>query len=144
MVDACMIRSSAFPQHSWFLFERVTLALSISISISSTRKRRINRLLPAMVTSMIDASPSPLLPPRAQVHGGNHRSHLAISPARIPRVLSILTPQLQKPGQPYPVVDKSTYADLAVVPWHGILLHPPRATEWKDHIIWRRGPGTGG
>ena len=32
---------------------------------------------------------------------------------------------LKKTGQPYLVGDKCTYADLAFVPWHWLILSPP-------------------
>lgn len=44
----------------------------------------------------------------------------------IRRVLGVIDAHLKKTGSEYLVGDKCTYADLAFVPWHWLLLSPPQ------------------
>ena len=56
----------------------------------------------------------------------------------IRRVLSVIDSHLKSTGKPYLVGDKATYADLAFVPWHWLLLSAPHImgedfpNEWKQ------------
>jgi glutathione S-transferase len=56
----------------------------------------------------------------------------------IRRVLGVIDAHLKKTGKSYLVGDKCTYADLAFVPWHWLLLSPPQimgegfAKEWQE------------
>ena len=56
----------------------------------------------------------------------------------IKRVLSVIDSHLKQTGRPYLVGDKVSYADLAFVPWHWLLLSPPHIMgdsfpdEWKS------------
>jgi glutathione S-transferase len=56
----------------------------------------------------------------------------------IRRVLGVIDSHLKKTGKPYLVGDKVSYADLAFVPWHWLLLSPPKimgeefAKEWES------------
>lgn len=55
----------------------------------------------------------------------------------IRRVLSVINSHLKKTGTTYLVGDKVSYADLAFVPWHWLLLYAPHimgeefASEWE-------------
>lgn len=63
----------------------------------------------------------------------------------IRRVLGVINSHLKETGRPYLVGDKCTYADLAFVPWHWLLLSPPNimgkdfAKEWETEYpeAWR-------
>lgn len=56
------------------------------------------------------------------------------------RVLGVIDSHLKKSGQQYLVGDKCTYADLAFVPWHWLLLSPPQVmgeafpAEWEKEF----------
>ncbi|KAF2479481.1 glutathione S-transferase [Neohortaea acidophila] len=56
----------------------------------------------------------------------------------IRRVIGVIDAHLKKTGTPYLVGDKLTYADLAFMPWHWLLLSPPHImgadfpNEWKE------------
>lgn len=43
----------------------------------------------------------------------------------IKRVLGVIESHLKKTGKPYLVGDKCTYADLAFMPWHWLIVYPP-------------------
>jgi glutathione S-transferase len=52
-------------------------------------------------------------------------------------VIGVIDSHLKKTGNPYLVGSRCTYADLAFVPWHWLLLMPPNlmgesfASEWE-------------
>ncbi|KAK5175414.1 uncharacterized protein LTR77_000553 [Saxophila tyrrhenica] len=56
----------------------------------------------------------------------------------IRRVIGVIDEHLKKTGRQYLVGDKCTYADLAFVPWHWLLIQPPNimgegfAKEWEE------------
>lgn len=56
----------------------------------------------------------------------------------IRRVLGVIDSHLKKTGRQYLVGDKCSYADLAFMPWHWLLLSPPHVNgedfpnEWKE------------
>jgi glutathione S-transferase len=56
----------------------------------------------------------------------------------IRRVIGVIDSHLEKHNQPYLCGDRVTYADLAFVPWHWLVLAPPSimgeefAKEWEE------------
>lgn len=56
----------------------------------------------------------------------------------IRRVLGVINMHLKKTGKPYLVGDKATYADLAFMPWHWLLLYAPHIMGEDFPAEWER------
>lgn len=55
----------------------------------------------------------------------------------IRRLLGVINSHLKKSGKPYLVGDKVTYADLAFVPWHWLILLPPHLMGQEFEKEWQ-------